>query len=108
MSGVPKAMEGTRGKYEVIPIFLAKFTTGVGPTLSIKRAETVLTEFAKAFFKVRICPYLSPEFFGHHASTFPNFIGSMQNKASGKISQGERRNWSMAVAYKNGLKVEPI
>ena len=62
------------------------------PILSINLAVTVLTEFANAFFKVLIWPYLLPEFLGHHASTLPCFRGSIQNKASGKISQGESRN----------------
>src|SRR5210317_1259484 len=108
MSGVPSAIEGTAGMFEVIPIFRAKLITGRGPTKSIIRALTVLTEFAKAFFKVRVCPYLSPEFFGHQASIFPCFIGSIQYKASGSESQGESLSWSMAVAYKKGLNVEPI
>ncbi len=92
MSGVPKAIEGTAGISEVIPIFRAKFITGRGPTKSIKRALTVFTEFAKAFFNVRVLPYLSPEFFGHQASIFPCFIGSIQYNASGSESQGESFN----------------
>ena len=34
--------------------------------------------------------YLSPEFFGHHCSTFPNLFFSIQNWLSGNVSQGER------------------
>src|SRR6056300_1722544 len=108
MSGVPRAIEGTSGRWEVIPILRAKLITGTGPTKSMIRALMVLTELAKAFFKVRVRPYLSPEFLGHQASIFPCFIGSIQNKASGKESQGESLSWSMAVAYKKGLNVEPI
>ena len=78
MSGVPKAIEGTFGKREVTPVFLTRSITGLGPTISIILALTVLTEFAKAFFSVLILPYLSPEFLGHHGSIFPCFIASMQ------------------------------
>ena len=31
-SGVPRAIDGTSGKYELIPIFFIKATTGFGPT----------------------------------------------------------------------------
>ena len=85
MSGEPKAIDGTLGKYDFIPIFLAKLTTGWGPTLSINLALIVLTELAKAFFNVLIFPYLSPEFLGHQGSTLPCLNGSIQNKASGEF-----------------------
>ena len=74
MSGVPKAMEGTFGIKELIPVFFTKSTTGRGPTISIILALIVFTELAKAFFNVRVRPYRSPEFFGHHGSIFPCFI----------------------------------
>ena len=47
-------MDGTAGSVEVIPILRARLITGRGPTRSIRRALTVLTEFAKAFFNVRV------------------------------------------------------
>ena len=71
-------MEGTFGNQEVTPVFLTKSMTGLGPTISIILALTVLTEFAKAFFSVLILPYLSPEFLGHQGSMFPCFIASIQ------------------------------
>ena len=89
MSGVPSAIEGTAGRYDEIPIFRARFITGRGPTKSINRALTVFTEFAKAFLSVLVFPYLFPEFFGHQASIFPCFIGSIQKRASGRESQGD-------------------
>ena len=89
-SGVPSAIEGTGGIRCSIPIFFASLTIGLGPILSINLAVIVLTEFAKAFFKVLVLPYLSPEFFGHHCSTFPNLFFSIQNWLSGNVSQGER------------------
>ena len=54
ISGVPSAIEGTAGSLDVIPIFRARLMTGTGPTRSIRRALTVLTELAKAFFNVRV------------------------------------------------------
>ena len=67
-SAVPNAMEGTFGIFELIPKSAASLLTGPGPTLSINLALMVFTEFASAFFRVRIPVYLSPEFFGHQAS----------------------------------------
>ena len=92
MSGVPRAIEGTAGRYDVTPILRAKLMTGLGPTKSINRALTVLTELAKAFFNVLVFPYLSPEFLGHHAFRLPCFRGSIQYKASGRESQGDNFN----------------
>ena len=45
----------------------------LGPILSINLAVTVFIEFARAFFRVLVFPYLSPEFLGHHFSILPNF-----------------------------------
>ena len=87
---------------------MANLTTVLGPILSINLAVTVFTEFARAFFKVLVLPYLSPEFFGHHCSTFPNLFFSIQNWLSGNESHGDNFNWSIAAAYTNGLKVDPI
>ena len=78
-SGVPRAMDGTGSILCSIPKSLANLTTVLGPILSINLAVTVFTEFAKAFFKVLVLPYLSPEFFGHHCPTFPNLFFSIQN-----------------------------
>ena len=47
---------------------------------------------ARAFFNVLVFPYLFPEFFGHQASIFPCFIGSIQKSASGRESQGDNFN----------------
>ena len=47
--------------------------------LSISLAVTVFIEFANAFFKVLVLPYLSPEFLGHHFSGLPNLFFSIQN-----------------------------
>ena len=92
ISGVPSAIDGTLGNLDLIPIFFAKSITGLGPTLSINLALIVLIEFAKAFFKVLVLPYLSPEFFGHHDSTFPCLKGSIQYNASGSKSHGDSLN----------------
>ena len=86
---MPKAIEGTTGIRCSIPKSLANLTTVSGPILSINLAVTVLTEFARAFFKVLVLPYLSPEFLGHHCSIFPNLYFSMQNWLSGKVSHGD-------------------
>src|SRR5690606_24406585 len=92
----------------VNPRFLAIDVTAPGPTLSINWAVMVFTELANAFFRVNIFPeYLPSEFLGHQGSGFPYFPASMQYWLSGRESQGERRNWSMAAAYTNGLKVDP-
>ena len=61
-------MAGTLGILDLTPKLRARFATGLGPTLSIRRALMVLTEFASAFLSVRFPIYRSPEFLGHHAS----------------------------------------
>ena len=74
-----ETIDGTGKIFCSIPKSLARFATILGPILSINLAVTVFTEFARAFFKVLVFPYLSPEFFGHHFSIFPNLFFSTQN-----------------------------
>ena len=106
MSGVPKAIEGL-WEIRSNPHFFGRLTTGAGPTLSIKRALTVFTELAKAFLRVRICPYLSPEFL----DTKPRHcqISSVQYKKEHRvkyhmeISAIDRSRWHI-----KWLEGEPI
>ncbi len=99
MSGVPNAIAGTAGILLSIPRRSATDTTEAGPTLSMSCAVTVLILLANACFKVIDSPeYFPPEFFGHQASIFPCLPALTQYGTSGRRSQGDIRNWSIAAA----------
>src|SRR5574343_317911 len=99
-------MAGRLGMLAVTPNFLAISTTAGAPTSLINRAETVLIEFAKAFF-IDTNPLNFPsELFGVQSLSLLSPLGIV-NGASKIISHGDFPNRSIQVAYTKGLKVEP-